>query len=269
MLIRMPSSITTDGDLVPGGDLRNRGNNWLRSAYKEAGIAKVPRENKFRLIVQKLMKRNRFGFSILKYIDLRKSWILSLQCDGQSLEMKHGPSVHILVYLRMSFDPRRQRRMGEKTGDFSWLLFTLNSVQQWSSLMKLMDRAYNCNNYVSTHFSNIRILVFDSVILSWFPEAFLCHDVLLKHSKSGRRGFQYFSPSSKPASHGLLVHSISILVPIDSTNYFGLDDWNWSYLRSSMDQLETLQMDAGEVPPLEFEDMSLGVIIWHIWYSMT
>lgn len=81
MLIRMPSSITTDGDLVPGGDLRNRGNNWLRSAYKEAGLSKVPRENKCRLIVQKLMKKNQFGFSILKRIDgidLWKSRILPM-----------------------------------------------------------------------------------------------------------------------------------------------------------------------------------------------
>lgn len=30
-----------------------------------------------------------------------------------------------------------------------------------------------------------------------------------------------------------------------------------------MDQLETLQMDASEVPPLELDDMSLGDIMAH------
>lgn len=61
---RIPPDMKSDDDLVPGGDLRSSGNNWLRSAYKASGLDKVPRENKIRQIVKKLMKKKGMGFSI-------------------------------------------------------------------------------------------------------------------------------------------------------------------------------------------------------------
>ena len=62
---RLPPDLKSDDDLVPGGDLRSSGNNWLRSAYKASGLDKVPRENKVRQIVKKLMKKKKMGFSII------------------------------------------------------------------------------------------------------------------------------------------------------------------------------------------------------------
>jgi len=45
------------GDLWPGGDIRILRNQWLRAAYVDSGLAKVPRENTFRACVQSLVKR--------------------------------------------------------------------------------------------------------------------------------------------------------------------------------------------------------------------
>ena len=38
--------------LVPGGDIRQRGNRWLRRAFQKASIERVPREAQFRKIVK-------------------------------------------------------------------------------------------------------------------------------------------------------------------------------------------------------------------------
>jgi len=50
-----------DDDIVPGGDIRQRGNVWLRSAFKASALSKVPRENQFRLAVGKIMAKKKIG----------------------------------------------------------------------------------------------------------------------------------------------------------------------------------------------------------------
>ena len=67
MIKRMPDGITTDGELVPGGDLRNRGNLWLRSSYQHSGLKKVPRETQIRLVVMKLIKKKKVG-SLINHV---------------------------------------------------------------------------------------------------------------------------------------------------------------------------------------------------------
>ena len=62
---RLPDGITTDADLVPGGDLRNKGNAWLRSSFKHSGLKKVPRETQIRLAVSKLIKKKKIGNSMV------------------------------------------------------------------------------------------------------------------------------------------------------------------------------------------------------------
>ena len=61
MLSRMPPDISVDDDLVPGGDIRVKGNSWLRSAFKATELESVPRETQFRLAVGKIMAKRKVG----------------------------------------------------------------------------------------------------------------------------------------------------------------------------------------------------------------
>ena len=47
--------------MVTGGDLRLKGNSWLRSAFQASGIGKVPREPQIRLVVAKIVKKKQLG----------------------------------------------------------------------------------------------------------------------------------------------------------------------------------------------------------------
>ena len=38
--------------LVPGGDIRQRGNIWLRNAFQKSQVKRVPREAEFRKLVK-------------------------------------------------------------------------------------------------------------------------------------------------------------------------------------------------------------------------
>ena len=57
MLERLPDGVTTDGDLVPGGDIRIKGNAWIRSSFRASGLSKVPRESQLRFAVRKILKK--------------------------------------------------------------------------------------------------------------------------------------------------------------------------------------------------------------------
>ena len=46
-----------DGDLLPGGDIRIRGNQWVRSAFVSSGLEKVPRERQVREAIRRLVKK--------------------------------------------------------------------------------------------------------------------------------------------------------------------------------------------------------------------
>ena len=54
-------------ELWPGGDIRVKGNQWLRSAYHKSAVKKVPRENTIRKILYIIVKKKslRFGLSTL------------------------------------------------------------------------------------------------------------------------------------------------------------------------------------------------------------
>lgn len=61
MLEKMPDDMTMERELVPGGDLRAKGNGWLRSSFVKAELTKVPREGQLRLAVKKLMAKKKIG----------------------------------------------------------------------------------------------------------------------------------------------------------------------------------------------------------------
>ena len=55
MLEEIPlEKVKADEELVAGGDLRAKGNAWLRAAWSKSGIKKVPRETQFRCAVKAL-----------------------------------------------------------------------------------------------------------------------------------------------------------------------------------------------------------------------
>lgn len=51
-------------ELWPGGDIRILGNQWLRAAFADSGLAKVPRENTFRACVTKAVKKCNVGLPL-------------------------------------------------------------------------------------------------------------------------------------------------------------------------------------------------------------
>lgn len=60
MLEKIPvDDVLQNLEIVPGGDLRVKGNQWLRSSYVLAGLTKVPRETQVRLAVEKLSRKKR------------------------------------------------------------------------------------------------------------------------------------------------------------------------------------------------------------------
>ena len=56
--------VRTSGELAPGGHLRQKNNTWIRGAYDAAGLRKVPRETRVRLVIQKLAKKKKLCISI-------------------------------------------------------------------------------------------------------------------------------------------------------------------------------------------------------------
>ena len=52
------ASIHEEKELVPGGDLRIKGNWWLRRAWRKSKATRVPREMEFRKILRTLIQRH-------------------------------------------------------------------------------------------------------------------------------------------------------------------------------------------------------------------
>ena len=43
-------------ELVPGGDLRCKANQWFRAAWRDSSV-RLPRESQFRLLVRKIARK--------------------------------------------------------------------------------------------------------------------------------------------------------------------------------------------------------------------
>ena len=46
--------IREEKQMIPGGDIRQRGNGWIRDACGKAGIERLPREHEFAKIIANL-----------------------------------------------------------------------------------------------------------------------------------------------------------------------------------------------------------------------
>ena len=56
--------IKKDGELLPGGDIRILGNQWIRSAYERSGLSRIPREASMRLCIHKVVRKARLRFRL-------------------------------------------------------------------------------------------------------------------------------------------------------------------------------------------------------------
>ena len=52
-------SIREEQELIPGGDIRIKGNHWLRKAWSKSKATRVPREPEFRKLVSELNQRHK------------------------------------------------------------------------------------------------------------------------------------------------------------------------------------------------------------------
>lgn len=50
-----PDLIREECQMIPGGDIRQRGNGWIRDAWGKAGIQRIPREHEFAKIIANLV----------------------------------------------------------------------------------------------------------------------------------------------------------------------------------------------------------------------
>ena len=68
------SLIKEEQEMVPGGDLRCKGNKWLRSAWEsvESKIPRVPREAEVRRIIQHLIQLH--PICILDHVLCMRAW---------------------------------------------------------------------------------------------------------------------------------------------------------------------------------------------------
>ena len=53
-----PEVIREEQELLPGGDIRYRGNAWIRKAWSKSKASRVPREAEFRKVVRHLTHRH-------------------------------------------------------------------------------------------------------------------------------------------------------------------------------------------------------------------
>ena len=52
--------VIKSGELIPGGDggdIRTRGNAWIRAAYRDSKLDRVPRESQIRQAVRRVVKK--------------------------------------------------------------------------------------------------------------------------------------------------------------------------------------------------------------------
>ena len=56
-------------ELLPGGDIRMTSNQWIRAAFVDSGIENVPRENRVREAVTKLVKKKKLGAPLSVFFD--------------------------------------------------------------------------------------------------------------------------------------------------------------------------------------------------------
>lgn len=87
--------------MVQGGDIRQRGNQWLRKAWQKSGVTRVPREAEFRKIVRSLASQ----YNLCSTLPVNRKFAqfdfyLFLYTSLSCFEGTSKVSGHHLLYLR-------------------------------------------------------------------------------------------------------------------------------------------------------------------------
>lgn len=83
ILDRIPvETVVKDEALIPGGDLRTKGNSWLRSAFEAAQLKRVPRERQIRLAVLEVDRKKKLRALA---VFIQSYW---------NLDFRHQPHYH-------------------------------------------------------------------------------------------------------------------------------------------------------------------------------
>ena len=72
--------IREEEELVPGGDIRIRGNAWLRKAWQKSRAQRVPRESEFRRLVRMITERH----SLCILVEVWTFWLIALKYDDST-----------------------------------------------------------------------------------------------------------------------------------------------------------------------------------------
>lgn len=62
-----PEAVKKSMELCPGGDIRVRGNQWIRVAWRDAGLVRAPREHQIREAVKKLVAKRKLRVSLSEW----------------------------------------------------------------------------------------------------------------------------------------------------------------------------------------------------------
>ena len=175
MVAKMPQGKSNEDDLVCGGDLRARGNRWLRSAFVSSKLTKVPRENQIRMAVKKLMAKRKMGTMVVKGV------------FSSCLFKVFGVPPSLIVLCGWVYVEIIQGKILSRGARQDW-------VRQQDSWFK----QHTCEQVT------VKITQHLPHHVDMESEAFKCHDILLKHARAKRRGFAYRSPTDSQ-SKGILV----------------------------------------------------------------
>ena len=89
---KMPTvaSIVEEEELIPGGDIRIKGNAWVRDAYSKSRAKRVPRESEFRKIVALLVKK----YNLCSLDQIMLAW-----CFCFSIRIRFMLYIYAILYL--------------------------------------------------------------------------------------------------------------------------------------------------------------------------
>ena len=233
-------------EFLPDGDIRTRANQWVRAAFRDSGLRRVPRENQVREALYKVVKK----------CDLRFHLIWSMHfCKYQS--MTTVASWTFIPNLFAQYSPQRlwKMRCWSQCMD-SWTGILLPRQHYFFQFLLAGYHWYDENNY-HPHQKKI-ISIFAALSQS---KAFRCHQVLLNHAKNHRKGRDFVSPNAKKAKK---VKEMSLdcsyvvgpLFSVVSPTIILFSQLHRFYVpRKSVDDMDTLPM-----PDFDLENMILECI---------
>ena len=62
-----PEEVKKKNELCPGGDIRVKGNQWVRAAWRDCGLDRVCREGQVREAIKKLIAKRKLSFNLSHY----------------------------------------------------------------------------------------------------------------------------------------------------------------------------------------------------------